>query len=62
MIEYKETELPCENPIIRKWINTDKYIWFTDLKCNYLGESLEEAIECYEDWMMRTQKVAPCNT
>ena len=52
-VDYKETELPCENPLIRKWTNTDEYVWFTDLNCSYLGESLEEAIETFKSRMLK---------
>ena len=53
MEDYKETELPCENPLIRKWTNTDEYVWFTDLNCSYLGESLEEAIETFKSRVLK---------
>lgn len=47
MNDYIETELESENPLFRKWINTDGTVWYTDKNCNMLGLDLEEALENY---------------
>ena len=45
---YQETEIHCDNPTIRCWVDNNGYEWVTDTDCNYLGETIEEALQNLE--------------
>ena len=46
-MEYKELEFVGDGSNkqgLRHWIDQNDYEWYTDMDCNFMGESFEEAL------------------
>ena len=42
---YSEIELNSEDLRLRKWMDVNtKYVWYTDLNLNFLGETVREGV------------------